>query len=136
MGKLTVSVELGEKTGRSSDSEMLRNDKGLSETATPFAVNKGKVLWQKGKQVFFLPVLRIRIVQMDGAGPGCKEWNTFVEEVVDKKSGHTGKAESNSVRGKGTPLSQIEMTHDKRVSTDMKELDRVLGGEIVQVPWC
>lgn len=30
------------------------------------------------------------------------------------------------------PLSQIEMTYDKRVSTDMKELDRVLGGGIVQ----
>ena len=49
-----------------------------------------------------------------------------------KECGHTGKAESNSVRGKGTATVQIEMTYDKRVSTDMKELDRVLGGGIVQ----
>lgn len=49
-----------------------------------------------------------------------------------KECGHTGKAESDSVRGKVLPLSQIEMTYDKRVSTDMKELDRVLGGGIVQ----
>lgn len=50
---------------------------------------------------------------------------------------HSGKAESDIVRGKGVlPLSQIEMTYDKRVSTDMKELDRVLGGGIVRVPWC
>ena len=33
---------------------------------------------------------------------------------------------------KAVPLSQIEMTQEQRVSTGMKELDRVLGGGIVQ----
>ncbi len=28
------------------------------------------------------------------------------------------------------------MTQEQRVSTGMKELDRVLGGGIVQDPWC
>ena len=58
------------ETGRSSDSEMLRNDKGLSETATPFAVNKGRFYGKRKNKYFFLPVLRIRIVQMDGAVSG------------------------------------------------------------------
>ena len=112
---------------------MLRNDKGLSETATPFAVNKGRFYGKRKNKYFFLPVLRIRIVQMMGQCPGCKEWNTFVEEVVDKKSAGTlAKQKATASEAKVLPLSQIEMTYDKRVSTDMKELDRVLGGGIVQ----
>ena len=68
-----------------------------------------------------------------GQCPGCKEWNTFVEEVVDKKSAGTlAKQKATASEAKVLPLSQIEMTYDKRVSTDMKELDRVLGGGIVQ----
>ena len=75
-----ITLELEEETeyestvdgasGRSSDSEMLRNDKGLSETATPFAVNKGRFYGKRKNKYFFLPVLRIRIVQMDGAVSG------------------------------------------------------------------
>lgn len=50
-----------------------------------------------------------------------------------KECGHTGKEKQHSVQeAKVLHLSQIEMTYDKRVSTDMKELDRVLGGGIVQ----
>ena len=68
-----------------------------------------------------------------GSVRGCKEWNTFVEEVVDKKSAGTlAKQKATASEAKVLPLSQIEMTYDKRVSTDMKELDRVLGGGIVQ----
>ena len=68
-----------------------------------------------------------------GQCPGCKERNTFVEEVVDKKSAGTlAKQKATASEAKVLPLSQIEMTYDKRVSTDMKELDRVLGGGIVQ----
>ena len=68
-----------------------------------------------------------------GQCPACKEWNTFVEEVVDKKNAGTlAKQKATASEAKVLPLSQIEMTYDKRVSTDMKELDRVLGGGIVQ----
>lgn len=66
-----------------------------------------------------------------GQCPGCREWNTFVEEVIDKKN--VGKAKpAGSDAAKAVPLSAIEMTQDKRVSTNIKELDRVLGGGIVQ----
>ena len=55
------------------------------------------------------------------------------EGVVDKKSAGTlAKQKATASEAKVLPLSQIEMTYDKRVSTDMKELDRVLGGGIVQ----
>ena len=66
-----------------------------------------------------------------GQCPGCREWNTFVEEMVDKKSVGKGKLPGNDV-AKSVPLSEIETKEDKRVSTNIKELDRVLGGGIVQ----
>lgn len=66
-----------------------------------------------------------------GQCPGCREWNTFVEEIIDKKNVGKGKAADND-SAKAVPLSAIETTEDKRTSTDMKELDRVLGGGIVQ----
>lgn len=49
-----------------------------------------------------------------------------------KSAGTLAKQKATASEAKVLPLSQIEMTYDKRVSTDMKELDRVLGGGIVQ----
>ena len=55
------------------------------------------------------------------------------EEVVDKKSAGTlAKQKSSAIEAKVLPLSEIELTSEKRVSTGMKELDRVLGGGIVK----
>lgn len=66
-----------------------------------------------------------------GQCPGCREWNTFVEEFVDKRSVGKGKQSGNE-HAQTVTLSAIEMTQDKRVSTNIAELDRVLGGGIVQ----
>ena len=88
----------------------------------------------KGKtSIFFCQSCGYESSKWMGQCPGCKEWNTFVEEVVDKKNAGTlAKQKATAAEAKVLPLSQIEMTYDKRVSTDMKELDRVLGGGIVQ----
>ena len=88
----------------------------------------------KGKtSVFFCQSCGYESSKWMGQCPGCKEWNTFEEEVVDKKSvGTLSKQRATAGEAKVLPLSEIEMTYDKRVSTGMKELDRVLGGGIVQ----
>ena len=88
----------------------------------------------KGKtSIFFCQNCGYESSKWMGQCPGCREWNTFVEEVIDKKSAGTLSKKKESVaEAKVLPLSQIEMTYDKRVSTGMKELDRVLGGGIVQ----
>lgn len=65
-----------------------------------------------------------------GQCPGCHAWNTFVEEVIDKKSVGKGKISGDDTV-RGVPLSEIETAQEDRVSTDMRELDRVLGGGIV-----
>ena len=88
----------------------------------------------KGKtSIFFCQSCGYESSKWMGQCPGCREWNTFVEEVVDKKSAGTlVKQKSSAIEAKVLPLSEIELTSEKRVSTGMKELDRVLGGGIVK----
>ena len=88
----------------------------------------------KGKTtVFFCQECGYESSKWMGQCPACREWNTFVEVTIDKKSAAKGgRVAAKTTEAKTVPLSQIEMTQDKRMSTDMKELDRVLGGGIVQ----
>lgn len=68
-----------------------------------------------------------------GQCPGCKEWNTFVEETVSHSSakmGHKSALISES-GGKPFTLSEIETTDEDKLHTNIGELDRVLGGGIV-----
>lgn len=67
-----------------------------------------------------------------GQCPGCKEWNTFVEELVDKKSlSNFGKLKP-AAEAKPVPLSAIKASEEERITTAMPELDRVLGGGVVK----
>lgn len=63
-----------------------------------------------------------------GQCPMCKEWNTFVEESVSfaKTSVMKQMKETDVVL-----LKDVETNQEDRVRTEIKELDRVLGGGIV-----
>lgn len=67
-----------------------------------------------------------------GQCPGCREWNSFVEEKVNTKTTGTG-ASVRAAREAAKPsrLSEITLQEEERMSTHMKELDRVLGGGII-----
>lgn len=67
-----------------------------------------------------------------GQCPGCKEWNTFVEEKINTKTASSSSA-SKSGRETEKPLrlSEIALNDEERMSTHMNELNRVLGGGIV-----
>lgn len=68
-----------------------------------------------------------------GQCPGCKEWNTFVEETVDSsvKKNIGLKSDRSVKKAEPVMLSDIEMTKEDKVMTGIAELDRVLGGGIV-----
>ncbi len=87
----------------------------------------------KGKtNIFFCQSCGHESAKWMGQCPSCKEWNSFVEEVVSKKStGSGGKQRSLLKEAEILPLSAIEAVNEKRISTKIKELDRVLGGGIV-----
>ena len=65
-----------------------------------------------------------------GQCPACKEWNTLVEEPVAKKSATKGII--NLMSTEPSVLSQISTQDQDRTSTGIEELDRVLGGGIVE----
>ena len=64
-----------------------------------------------------------------GQCPGCREWNTFVEEKAPELPGGSHAGADPKVRP--VKLGDIEIREEDRISTGMKELDRVLGGGIV-----
>lgn len=70
-----------------------------------------------------------------GKCPSCNEWNTFVEEVVEKSNSRTPdwqtKAGSSKRANSATALHEIEYVEENRIVTPDKELNRVLGGGIV-----
>jgi DNA repair protein RadA/Sms len=70
-----------------------------------------------------------------GQCPACKQWNTFVEEKVNVTgSGMGGSTKTMGLKDtpKPTNIGDISMHEDERMQTGIKELDRVLGGGIMQ----
>ncbi len=62
-----------------------------------------------------------------GKCPECEAWNSFQEDVIDMKPDrkHSG------VKQTATPLSR-QTESENRLATGIKELDRVLGGGIIE----
>jgi len=66
-----------------------------------------------------------------GQCPGCKEWNTMVEEKAPAKAGGAGGSAHRYRDAVPTSLAAVDLQEEERMSTHMAELDRVLGGGIV-----
>ena len=84
----------------------------------------------KGKSIFFCQSCGYESAKWMGQCPGCREWNTFVEEAVAvTSSGH--RKHSAGDRREPTMLSKVSGEDSVRMTTGIQELDRVLGGGIV-----
>ena len=95
----------------------------------------GRMTMAKGKKtVFFCQNCGHEESKWLGQCPACKEWNTFVEERVTVPK--TGSALSSGTAGGAAPqpvlLTSVDTDDDERIRTGIGELDRVLGGGIVQ----
>ena len=88
----------------------------------------------KGKKsVFFCQNCGHEEAKWLGQCPGCGEWNTFVEETIDKKSiSSSGKVKKGSKEAQVLPLSAVKSEKEERIVTGIAEFDRVLGGGIVR----
>lgn len=82
--------------------------------------------------IFFCQQCGYESAKWMGQCPGCKEWNSFVEELVDKKSVSSSGKVTAKTEAKPVPISQISLSQDDRISSGFGEFDRVLGGGIVQ----
>jgi DNA repair protein RadA/Sms len=66
-----------------------------------------------------------------GKCPQCNEWNTFVEEILNKTSNISSTIIKTNQSSKPILLKDIDSSQEKRIITNDKELNRVLGGGIV-----
>lgn len=80
--------------------------------------------------VFFCQECGYESAKWMGQCPGCRAWNSFVEEPVVKSAGKSVRS-GTSGNTKPVTLGEIELSETERISSGMKELDRVLGGGIV-----
>ncbi len=83
----------------------------------------------KEKRMYICQECGYESLKWMGRCPGCSQWNTMAEEVIDKgiKTGAKG-------REGNTPVSlrTIDIAQETRHSTGFNELNRVLGGGIVK----
>lgn len=89
----------------------------------------------KTNTVFFCQECGHESVKWMGQCPSCKSWNSFVEERVQPQTGGPS-LRGNVKKGSGArelpqSLNNITMAAEERLLTQIKELDRVLGGGIV-----
>lgn len=88
----------------------------------------------KSKTVYFCQNCGYQAAKWLGNCPSCNQWNTFVEEIVEKSSAKTDWKQGENTKqrlSKPVALDQIEKSVDYRITTHDEELNRVLGGGIV-----
>ncbi|MEQ1677777.1 MAG: DNA repair protein RadA [Chitinophagaceae bacterium] len=89
----------------------------------------------KVKTSFFCQHCGYESVKWVGQCPSCNQWNTFVEELVQKDTSKTNNAWKDYNEEKRTnktiSLNDIKNTEERRLPTADAELNRVLGGGIV-----
>jgi DNA repair protein RadA/Sms len=90
----------------------------------------------KIRTVYFCQNCGAQSAKWIGKCPTCNEWNTYVEEVVNKKEEEKftwrDRKTSTTFTNKPQKLVDISDNENERSSTEDSELDRVLGGGMVR----
>ena len=89
----------------------------------------------KSKVAYFCQSCGFEAPKWLGKCPSCAQWNTFVEEVIEKdnKAVPNWKTTSTSLQRANKPIEvdEISFSEEQRLLTPDKEFNRVLGGGIV-----
>src|SRR4029079_19788102 len=88
----------------------------------------------KIKTAFFCQNCGYESVKWLGQCPSCDQWNTFVEELIQKedpKNNGWKNQNADKRQNKTIALSEIKSSKENRLVTPDIELNRVLGGGIV-----
>ena len=127
-GKLVLSVEIS--TGSSSSVKI--SNKAGHDHAQRIHRNLSDRMeaMKKSKTIFYCTECGNETGKWMGQCPGCKEWNSFVEEPVRKSSTAAKSGSRDFIQP--TVISGIQAIEENRITTGMQELDRVLGGGIVK----
>ena len=83
----------------------------------------------KNKTLYICSECGYESPKWNGQCPGCGEWNTMNEEIVSSSSSSRSSSSVSSVSAQ--QIKEISSENELRFSTGLAELDRVLGGGIV-----
>jgi DNA repair protein RadA/Sms len=83
----------------------------------------------KSKSIYSCTECGATSPKWQGQCPGCGEWNTLLESVAEKVSGH--RFESPAPVARPRNLAEIEARESERIATGIAEFDRALGGGLV-----
>ena len=86
----------------------------------------------KAKTIFLCNNCGYESAKWLGKCPACNEWNSLVEEKIQKNNDFSVSGNENKKSSKPTALNSVEGKETARVSTGFEELDRVLGGGLVK----
>ncbi len=89
----------------------------------------------KTKTAFFCSNCGYESTKWLGKCPSCNQWNTFIEELTGKSNNEKkiwDDYHPEKKSGKAISLDNIESREEERIITTDGELNRVLGGGIVQ----
>ncbi|EKF55124.1 DNA repair protein RadA [Galbibacter marinus] len=88
----------------------------------------------KLKTTFYCQNCGAQSAKWQGQCSSCKQWNTLVEEIIQKEDNKSGwKPTDSSSKRLAKPLlvHEIDGSQEMRMATGSSELDRVLGGGVV-----
>jgi DNA repair protein RadA/Sms len=87
----------------------------------------------KTKTTFFCQNCGTQHAKWVGQCGACKEWNTIVEEVIQKEEKRSWKQKPSAKQViKPLRVNEIQLNPEERVVTNNNELDTVLGGGLVK----
>jgi len=87
----------------------------------------------KTKTTFFCQNCGAQFPKWVGKCSSCNEWNTIVEEIIQKEDSSSWKGSASKSRNvKAVKLKEITSTNEERINTCNDELNRVLGGGLVK----
>lgn len=85
----------------------------------------------KVKTAFFCSSCGSQQSKWMGKCPSCGEWNTLVEEVIQREDKKPGFSRSTGGRPSPVKIREITASHEQRINMCDAELNRVLGGGLV-----
>ncbi|MFZ4741293.1 MAG: DNA repair protein RadA [Bacteroidales bacterium] len=85
----------------------------------------------KTKTVFFCQNCGAQSLKWIGKCPSCGEWNTYVEEVVERDKDQKWNRQTERKQNKPILINEIKYEQESRKDTNNAELNRVLGGGMV-----
>jgi DNA repair protein RadA/Sms len=86
----------------------------------------------KTKTTFFCQSCGTQFTKWLGQCTACHEWNTIVEEVIQKEQKREWTSNNQTKKAsKPQLITEIKLSEQDRISTNSDELNRVLGGGLV-----